>query len=140
MMRKITEIPATISKQSQDINKQYRVAAYCRVSTDKEEQENSAILIIQRVGIKKYLYCKIFVIILVVFLIHVIPLLINLFFCHFTYPIKGFDSAWAEPDYLIGIFSYDAENFIDMMRLQNRIKQMSNVMLMIKKRKLIKIK
>ncbi len=40
-MRKITEIPATISKQSQDINKQYRVAAYCRVSTDKEEQENS---------------------------------------------------------------------------------------------------
>ncbi|MBE7037725.1 MAG: recombinase family protein [Ruminococcaceae bacterium] len=41
MMRKITEIPATISIQSQDINKQYRVAAYCRVSTDKEEQENS---------------------------------------------------------------------------------------------------
>jgi len=40
-MRKITEIPATISIQSQDINKQYRVAAYCRVSTDKEEQENS---------------------------------------------------------------------------------------------------
>ncbi len=41
MMRKITEIPATIFKQSTDINKQYRVAAYCRVSTDKEEQENS---------------------------------------------------------------------------------------------------
>ena len=41
MMRKITEIPATICRQSQDINKQYRVAAYCRVSTDKEEQENS---------------------------------------------------------------------------------------------------
>lgn len=40
-MRKITEIPATICRQSQDINKQYRVAAYCRVSTDKEEQENS---------------------------------------------------------------------------------------------------
>lgn len=40
-MRKITEIPATIFKQSTDINKQYRVAAYCRVSTDKEEQENS---------------------------------------------------------------------------------------------------
>ena len=40
-MRKITEIPATISRQSIDINRQYRVAAYCRVSTDKEEQENS---------------------------------------------------------------------------------------------------
>lgn len=40
-MRKITEIPATIYRQSQDIHKQYRVAAYCRVSTDKEEQENS---------------------------------------------------------------------------------------------------
>ena len=41
MMRKITEIPATIFKQSKDINRKYRVAAYCRVSTDKEEQENS---------------------------------------------------------------------------------------------------
>lgn len=40
-MRKITEIPATIFKQSKDTNRQYRVAAYCRVSTDKEEQENS---------------------------------------------------------------------------------------------------
>ena len=40
-MRKITEIPATISKQATDIHRQYRVAAYCRVSTDKEEQENS---------------------------------------------------------------------------------------------------
>ena len=40
-MRKITEIPATIFKQSKDINRRYRVAAYCRVSTDKEEQENS---------------------------------------------------------------------------------------------------
>lgn len=40
-MRKITEIPATIFKQSKDINRKYRVAAYCRVSTDKEEQENS---------------------------------------------------------------------------------------------------
>jgi len=41
MMKKITEIPATISKQATDIHRQYRVAAYCRVSTDKEEQENS---------------------------------------------------------------------------------------------------
>lgn len=41
MMRKITEIPATISRQTIDTNRQYRVAAYCRVSTDKEEQENS---------------------------------------------------------------------------------------------------
>lgn len=40
-MRKITEIPATIFKQSKDINRKYRVAAYCRVSTDKEVQENS---------------------------------------------------------------------------------------------------
>ena len=40
-MRKITEIPATISRQTIDTNRQYRVAAYCRVSTDKEEQENS---------------------------------------------------------------------------------------------------
>ena len=40
-MRKITEIPATIFKSSKDINRQYRVAAYCRVSTEKEEQENS---------------------------------------------------------------------------------------------------
>ena len=40
-MRKITEIPATVFKQTKDINRQYRVAAYCRVSTDKEEQENS---------------------------------------------------------------------------------------------------
>ena len=89
------------------------------LSRRKEEQDNSAILMIQRVGVKKYLYCKVFVIILVVFLINVIPLLVNLLFCHLTYPIKGFDSAWAEPDYLIGIFSYDAENFIDMVRLQN---------------------
>ena len=41
MMRKITEIPATIFKSSKDINRQYRVAAYCRVSTEREEQENS---------------------------------------------------------------------------------------------------
>ena len=40
-MRKITEIPATIFKSSKGINRQYRVAAYCRVSTEKEEQENS---------------------------------------------------------------------------------------------------
>lgn len=40
-MKKITEIPATISRQSIDTNRQYRVAAYCRVSTEKEEQENS---------------------------------------------------------------------------------------------------
>ena len=40
-MRKITEIPATIFKQSKEINRKYRAAAYCRVSTDKEEQENS---------------------------------------------------------------------------------------------------
>ena len=38
-MRKITEIQATIFKSSKGINRQYRVAAYCRVSTEKEEQE-----------------------------------------------------------------------------------------------------
>lgn len=40
-MKKIIEIPATVAKQSKNTDKQYRVAAYCRVSTDKEEQENS---------------------------------------------------------------------------------------------------
>ena len=40
-MRKLTEIPATIFSQSKDINRKFRVAAYCRVSTEKEEQENS---------------------------------------------------------------------------------------------------
>ena len=40
-MKKIIEIPATVTKQSKNTDKQYRVAAYCRVSTDKEEQENS---------------------------------------------------------------------------------------------------
>lgn len=40
-MKKIIEIPVTVTKQSKNSDKQYRVAAYCRVSTDKEEQENS---------------------------------------------------------------------------------------------------
>lgn len=33
-MKKIIEIPATVTKQSKNTDKQYRVAAYCRVSTD----------------------------------------------------------------------------------------------------------
>lgn len=40
--RKITEIPATIVHKERDIRKrELRVAAYCRVSTDSEEQLNS---------------------------------------------------------------------------------------------------
>ncbi len=91
------------------------------LSKRKEEQDNSAILLIQRVGVKKYLYCKTLVIILSAFCVNIVPLLLNLCFCHFTYPMKGFDSAWAEPNYLIGIFSYNADNFADMIRLQNPI-------------------
>ena len=41
MMKKITEIPATIFPKIQDKNATLNVAAYCRVSTEKEEQENS---------------------------------------------------------------------------------------------------
>ena len=41
MMKKITEIPATIFPRIQDKNAKLNVAAYCRVSTEKEEQENS---------------------------------------------------------------------------------------------------
>ncbi len=41
MMRKITEIPATIFPKIQDKDAKLNVAAYCRVSTEKEEQENS---------------------------------------------------------------------------------------------------
>ena len=40
-MKKIIEMLATVAKQSKNTDKQYKVAAYCRVSTDKEEQENS---------------------------------------------------------------------------------------------------
>ena len=40
-MKKIIEIPATISANQNKVNKKCRVAAYCRVSTEKEEQENS---------------------------------------------------------------------------------------------------
>ncbi|MBQ6907598.1 MAG: recombinase family protein, partial [Clostridia bacterium] len=40
-MRKITEIPATVFSHTKEKKKKLRVAAYCRVSTEKEEQENS---------------------------------------------------------------------------------------------------
>jgi len=40
--KRVTEIPATIVKSTQEISgKKLRVAAYCRVSTDSEEQLNS---------------------------------------------------------------------------------------------------
>lgn len=48
-----------------------------------------------------------------------IPMLINLLLCHLTYPIHGYDSAWGEPDYAIGLVSYNADNFLDMVRLQH---------------------
>lgn len=46
-------------------------------------------------------------------------MLINLLLCHLTYPIHGYDSAWGEPDYAIGLVSYNADNFLDMVRLQH---------------------
>ncbi len=40
-MKKVTEIPATIFPKINDNKAKLNVAAYCRVSTDSEEQENS---------------------------------------------------------------------------------------------------
>ena len=40
-MKKVTEIPATIFPKIKDNKAKLNVAAYCRVSTDSEEQENS---------------------------------------------------------------------------------------------------
>lgn len=40
-MKKVTEIPATIFPKIKDDKAKLNVAAYCRVSTEKEEQENS---------------------------------------------------------------------------------------------------
>lgn len=89
------------------------------LSMRREMQNSNALLLIQRVGIGKYMKSKALAVIIVTFGVNVIPLLVNLLFCHLTYPIKGFDSAWAEPDYLIGIFSYNKESFLDMVRLQH---------------------
>lgn len=42
VQHKVTIIPADPSKESRDIHKKHlRVAAYCRVSTDSEEQLSS---------------------------------------------------------------------------------------------------
>lgn len=40
-MKKVTEIPATIFPKVKDTKAKLNVAAYCRVSTEREEQENS---------------------------------------------------------------------------------------------------
>jgi len=40
-MKKVTEIPATIFPKIKDNKAKLNVAAYCRVSTESEEQENS---------------------------------------------------------------------------------------------------
>lgn len=40
-MKKVTEIPATIFPKAKDTKAKLNVAAYCRVSTESEEQENS---------------------------------------------------------------------------------------------------
>ena len=69
------------------------------LSLIREEKSNSSILLIQRIGKKKYLAGKLFGILIVTFLTITIPMLINLLLCHLTYPIHGYDSAWGEPDY-----------------------------------------
>lgn len=89
------------------------------LSLIREEKSNSSILLIQRIGKKKYLAGKLFGILIVTFLTITIPMLINLLLCHLTYPIHGYDSAWGEPDYAIGLVSYNADNFLDMVRLQH---------------------
>ena len=88
------------------------------LSLIREEENNSTILIIQRIGKKKYLLGKLFGIIFVTFFSITIPMLINLLLCHLTYPIRGYDSAWGEPDYAIGLVSYNSENYLDLIRLQ----------------------
>ena len=40
-MKKVTEIPATIFPKVKDTKAKLNVAAYCRVSTESETQENS---------------------------------------------------------------------------------------------------
>ena len=40
-MKKVTEIPATIFPKAKNTKAKLNVAAYCRVSTESETQENS---------------------------------------------------------------------------------------------------
>lgn len=89
------------------------------LSLVREEKNNSSTLLIQRVGKKKYLLGKLLGIMFVTFFSIIIPLLTNLLLCHLTYPSHGYDSAWGEPDYAIGVMSYNAGNYIDIIRLQN---------------------
>ena len=77
------------------------------LSMRREVQNKSALLIMQRVGIRKYIRSKALAVFIITFCVGITPLLVNLLFCHLTYPLNGFDSAWAEPDYLIGYFSYN---------------------------------
>lgn len=89
------------------------------LSLNKEAQNNNHLLFVQRIGSKKYLCIKVVVIIGVTFITMVIPLLLNLVACHMTYPQVGYDNAWGEAKYLIGIYSYSPEYFIDILRLQS---------------------
>lgn len=52
------------------------------LSLIREEKSNSSILLIQRIGKKKYLAGKLFGILIVTFLTITIPMLINLLLCH----------------------------------------------------------
>lgn len=88
------------------------------LSKRSDEENNRAVLLVQRVGIKKYLSSKTLATFVVTFTVTVIPFLINLLLCFFTFPLEGYDSAWAEPDYLIGIYSYYQDYYIDMVRLE----------------------
>ena len=89
------------------------------LSMRREIQNKSALLIMQRVDIRRYIRSKALAVFIITFCVGMIPLLVNLLFCHLTYPANGFDSAWAEPDYLIGYFSYNEAAFLDMVRLQH---------------------
>lgn len=89
------------------------------LSLNKETQNNNHLLFVQRIGSVKYLCIKVVVIIGVTFITIVIPLLLNLVACHMTYPQVGYDNAWGEAKYLIGIYSYSPEFFIDRLRLQS---------------------
>lgn len=89
------------------------------LSLRREEKKHQTIVLVQRVGSRAYLTCKAIVISAVTFLAVCVPFLLNLLLCYLTYPLKGYDSAWAEPDYLIGAYSYTAEHFADLLRLEH---------------------
>ena len=94
-------------------------SAISALSLCKEKQLNSSILLASRIGKRKYLINKILVTVLLTFFTITIPLLINLILCHMTFPLIGYDSAWAEPAYAIGTVSYNADWYQDFMRIQH---------------------